>query len=542
MEVEPRIARAIVGALRERDRSGHEIWRWLGPVHGASTELTEANLYPTLYALEASGLIESHWREGETIRRAYRLAGGGLETALANAWGPIARRRSTADIGGEGGWNFDLPARGRSKDAPEASEPPEAAEEREAAEPPDPPRPAQVGESEPLATVRAPRTTVEEMAEKQIEGYVEALSAALAIDDLHRRDVCIEIGDHLHDSMAEYRSLGNEIDDAAACAVEQLGAPDELAAAIGRAQFSRKRLESGLRWGSAVATLALLASFAILLCALFLVTPFLFFAVHVAIGLAGVDAYLPNSTAVDEAQVLLPAAIAAFVAARRSITHVALRSRRAEPALRATWAAVGFVPLAVVALIVPISNDPVTIACTVAMPFCWVAGCLRPVRLSGDLVTPAGSIAVVAVLVAGLATPGLHLWAYHRDALPPAAPPALDLTGIRAVWTTKLDQPVWTVAVSGIPPGWSLPRIEVWRTVRAGFSIGPDQAETAPVYVVDAGLTLDFRNVPEAGDSWWVLLTATGPDGVRRTIYGDIRPGASQPHHASLVRWVLTGG
>src|SRR5674476_1436297 len=72
-----RITRAIVGALRERDLAGYAIWQWLGPVHGAQRGLSEANLYPTLYRLEAAGLLESSWCEGERTRRTYRITAAG---------------------------------------------------------------------------------------------------------------------------------------------------------------------------------------------------------------------------------------------------------------------------------------------------------------------------------------------------------------------------------------------------------------------------------------------------------------------------------
>lgn len=67
--IKTRIDPAIVGALRGRDLSGFEIWRWLGCEEGTFGLLSEADLYPTLYRLEAEGLLRSDWREDERTGR-----------------------------------------------------------------------------------------------------------------------------------------------------------------------------------------------------------------------------------------------------------------------------------------------------------------------------------------------------------------------------------------------------------------------------------------------------------------------------------------
>jgi DNA-binding PadR family transcriptional regulator len=84
--IESRINRAIVGALRGRDLSGFEIWRWLGSDGGTFALLSKPALYPTLYRLEAERLLQSDWHEGERTRRTYRLTATALELAEENCW------------------------------------------------------------------------------------------------------------------------------------------------------------------------------------------------------------------------------------------------------------------------------------------------------------------------------------------------------------------------------------------------------------------------------------------------------------------------
>ena len=84
--------RAIVDALRGQELSGFEIWRWLGSAQGIPNRLTEAHLYPTLYRLEAEGLLQSDWRAGERTRRKYRPTARALERADEPDWSPAGSR------------------------------------------------------------------------------------------------------------------------------------------------------------------------------------------------------------------------------------------------------------------------------------------------------------------------------------------------------------------------------------------------------------------------------------------------------------------
>ena len=86
------IDRAIIEALRGQELSGFEIWRWLGSAQGIPSRLTEAHLYPTLYRLEAEGLLQSDWHAGERTRRKYRPTARALERADEPDWSPAGSR------------------------------------------------------------------------------------------------------------------------------------------------------------------------------------------------------------------------------------------------------------------------------------------------------------------------------------------------------------------------------------------------------------------------------------------------------------------
>lgn len=81
----------ILALLDERQRHGYEISQLIEErSHGTITFHT-ASLYPTLYRLEAKGLIEGRWveRAGQRRRRYYRLTRAGRKA--------LVKQRSTWD-------------------------------------------------------------------------------------------------------------------------------------------------------------------------------------------------------------------------------------------------------------------------------------------------------------------------------------------------------------------------------------------------------------------------------------------------------------
>jgi transcriptional regulator len=81
----------ILALVEDRPRHGYEISRLIEERSGGAISFHTASLYPTLYRLEASGVIEGRWVEqaGQRRRRYYRLTRAGRQA--------LARQRSTWD-------------------------------------------------------------------------------------------------------------------------------------------------------------------------------------------------------------------------------------------------------------------------------------------------------------------------------------------------------------------------------------------------------------------------------------------------------------
>ena len=69
----------ILALLEERERHGYDIGKQIEERSEALIKFHITSLYPTLYRLEAKGLIEGRWVEkaGQRRRRYYRLTGQG---------------------------------------------------------------------------------------------------------------------------------------------------------------------------------------------------------------------------------------------------------------------------------------------------------------------------------------------------------------------------------------------------------------------------------------------------------------------------------
>lgn len=79
---------AILQLVSERERYGYEIIASIRDRTGGVVQLAEGNLYPALRALEAEGLVTSHWKEvepGVPPRKYYRITARGREHRAALA-------------------------------------------------------------------------------------------------------------------------------------------------------------------------------------------------------------------------------------------------------------------------------------------------------------------------------------------------------------------------------------------------------------------------------------------------------------------------
>ena len=511
--MEDRIARAVVGALRERDLSGHEVWRWLGPRHGARTELTEATLYPILYRLEAERVILGAWREGERTRRVYRLAGMGIDMVESHGWRPMARRTDPDPI---------LTA---SAADPAATAGTEALMPDESDESGEPGAPA-------AASYVAPAT------ERQ---YLDRLEACLRLSEMHTSEVRDEIRGHLQDCIEELVETGMDPAAAATEATTRIGSPEILAEGINGAQLTRPRLMRGLG-GAGVAAL-FGGSLGIAGAALaILMTPLVARLLAVIVSVAGIHLYAPETPEWWAEQLFLTMAVGAFIAARRSLPFVAAYTRRSESVIRPIWALAGAIPLSIIALLMPATVDPLTIIALFALPVGFVAGTWRSQGHGDDLVSRKG-IAWSAVLLACLLlTPGGRIWVFDPAAGPTAAAPAAaDSASAHIDWdNSSLGEGAWRVRIVGVDAAtWHDARVEFWPARRNGLSLVPDSSATQPRLTAVSDQVVDLNAVWSLSSDWWVTLTAAGPDGTRRTLATDAQYGASDPRLKNLLERIL---
>ena len=81
----------VLALLEDRERHGYDIGKQIEERSDSAISFHITSLYPTLYRLEARGLIEARWVEkaGQRRRRYYRLTPGGR--------GTLVRQRATWD-------------------------------------------------------------------------------------------------------------------------------------------------------------------------------------------------------------------------------------------------------------------------------------------------------------------------------------------------------------------------------------------------------------------------------------------------------------
>ena len=85
----------ILALLEERDRHGYDIGKQIDERSDGTISFHVTSLYPTLYRLEAKGLIDGRWVEkaGQRRRRYYRLttAGRGVLVRQRSIWQTFAK-------------------------------------------------------------------------------------------------------------------------------------------------------------------------------------------------------------------------------------------------------------------------------------------------------------------------------------------------------------------------------------------------------------------------------------------------------------------
>lgn len=516
-----RITRAVVGSLRGRDLTGFEIWQWLGPVHGATGQLTEATLYPTLYRLEAARLIEGRWSEDERTRRKYRITATGHREAAAQGWAEVAfrRRRGGPQPAGDGN--------GEGGDGNEGGE--GSGEWSWPADPAGAPGAAQLQVEDPAGSPEAIAAAA----------YIRQLDAALNLSVVYRTDVRDEIDDHLADSAARFNSPGTEGVDSMDQAIASLGPADELARAIDSAQLTDARLNRGLSWGSAVGMLTSLVGLAL---AWTILIFFTLIAMPAIVGISasfGVHLYAPITPEWHAEEFGLAGWVGAFVGARRSMPHLALQSRRSESAVWRIWSVAGAVPLTVAAVLVPASLDPLSTIVLLGIPVAWVLGTLRPAPLYGATIANRGAALGAAIMLVMLLFPGGRVWAYDPAAGPAAGPPTTRAETARVTWTGDQTTATWRVTIElGPTAGWHDARLELWPAVHSFVGIGPDPSAKSPAIAVD-GEVVNLSRLSQSVPDWWAAVTAIGPDGQRHTVEADIQYGHPTHVQTNVAGWLI---
>jgi DNA-binding PadR family transcriptional regulator len=537
--MDERITRAIIGALREQDRSGHELWKWLGPIHGTHEELTEASLYPILYRLEAEHMIRGEGREIQPTRRAYRMAARGLEMAARHGWPVVAHRREPDPI----------LTPGIEKSMAHA--------QTTVAETTMPPPEVTGTDADAATTTRSDATGTDAVtgarpdfigndadadakAQAIVRDYASKVDAGLRLSWPHRNSIRIEIGDHLQDCADELAARGLDPVAAATEAVARLGPPQILAEAATAAQFTWPRLLQGIRTGGYVAIvsggLGLAAGASVLLLA-----PFIARTVATVGGAFGLHFYVPETVEWQDQQKVAAAWVGAFIAARRSTPRVAILSRRAEGDIRLAWAMAGALPLLLIVLVAPIALDSLTAVGLVGVPAAFIVGAWRSQGPGDDSASRRGVAQAALLLALFLLLPGFRAWVFDPATVPPANPPAAFSQTMSFYWHDNLQgTATWHVSVSGLDSAiWPDARIEFWPTVRQGATIAPDPRATKPSLSMSPGDGVDLATLPNPTPDWWVTLTATGADGQRRTLLADVHAGARSTGLDTLVGWVL---
>jgi hypothetical protein len=500
---------AIVAALHGQDLSGAELWRWLAADHSTPRLLTEADLYPTLYRLEAEGLLRSDWQEGERTRRTYRLTPLGKEQAAGSGLPQGAATATTHVFSPDpdsGTW-FVPP---RAEPAPE------------------PQKSAGTAQVASSISVGA--------AEGAISAFSAELDGLLDLPRVERERICQEIGDHIRDSVAAAASGDPEATrNAAAEAVGRLGGASGLAARIQQAEQTPARLRRARRGAVGILVSEMLV-WAIVSGVVLVVTPGIAdFIVGIG-GLAGLHLVVLEPGEWFSSQIALTLCIGAFATGRISLGYLARASRHRDETVRRRWAGAGAAVLLLTALLIPFYQDPISVLLMLAIPAAFVLGTMRTRQSNDPTFSVKGVAAAAAVMLIACYMPGVRLFAYDTNATPDTSGAP---TEAGAVTWTQQPNGGFTYTVTPAQPG--VVAIEIWPASKHWLTIGPDASASArnaaPVGGTAAATTVDFSHVPAAGQ-WWVAAVRADPGSPRTAIDAKVQTGASGGW-GNLLGWLI---
>jgi len=526
MVADDRVDRAIVGALRGQDLSGFEIWRWLGSEEGILGQLTEAHLYPTLYRLEAEGLLQSEWQEGERTRRKYRLTSRALERADDRNWPPLA-------FHGDRSVPVAADRAGRRPTSPD----PEAGSwflppmRVEPTAPPVTPDTDRDDEGLPPA-VRPDRTA--------LAAYADDLGGRLDLPQTEVNRVRQEIADHLLDSCDALEQRGYASEAAAAEAMGRLGSPREQALLIEGAQQTENRLKRGIRRG----VLEIVAEMVLWLVLSVVVFALASGVADMVVGLGrlgGLHLAVLRSAEWTTNQMAVMLCVGAFAAGRISLGRLTRISRHGDATLRRGWALGGAAALLAVVLVLPGFEDALTVVTLLVVPVAFVAGTLRPQHMNESAYSLRAAAAVVLLVAAVTLLPCGRMFAYDPNATP-GAPLAqgrdpVELTVTQPTEGTYHYELPESAGIIVVPPGTTgIVSVELWPASTNGPFIVVDPSATGPTLKNAQGV--NFAKLPPYRQ-WWVVAVTTGPNGERKALAVAIQTGASSSP-SSALGWLLS--
>ena len=516
-----RIDPAIVGALRGRDLSGFEIWRWLGSDQGTIGLLTEADLYPTLYRLEAAGLLRSDWREGERTRRIYKLRAAAqqadersrptlLHASTHDRTDSVTASRTASPDPETGSWYF-----------PPGPDPVAAPEPSQKQGPP-------VAQA-PLSTFAGAAESADAGPNAAINRYADELGAALDLPRIECDRVRQEIADHLTDSVRLLEQEGMDEATAVPEAARRLGDLPALAARIARSQQSRERRDRAIER----ALIELVGEMAIWLAAsvaAFVVGPGLADVATSLCRAAGLHVVVLTSAPWATNQMAAMMCVGAFAAGRLSLGHLARIGRHGDASVRKPWGIGGAAAVLAFALLMPGSPDALVVLTMLAVPLAFVAGTFRPKHQNEAAYTWRGIATAVLLVAVVTLLPGGRLFAYDPGGTPGA--PLAQGAGNAGLTIFQYDDGTFWYEPAGTT---TFVHVELWPATTEGLFVVVDRSAKAPT--VSDATVVDLAKLPPGGQ-WWVAAVVVGPDGQRTTRAVVIQTGSS-PELSNALAWLI---
>jgi hypothetical protein len=398
--------------------------------------------------------------------------------------------------------------------------------------------------------------------EDQISAYLDRMGAELALPAADVAEVRAELADHLQDSIASLEAEGLDREGAIREALGRLGPAAELGRQIRSAHQSTRRLLAGVGGGVFAAGGGFVLGYlgggmlAFLLALAF---------AAITTALTSIGIQLPDLAAgdhtgntVNSLLLAIAGAIAAGAATRYAVRTSASLSRHTPRSVAVFWAVAGALAFGWWALFG--MRGPQSwpgIAAELCIPVAAIAGALvrieRPMPHVGRWAVIVAALSVVVISLGLVASSGLSVSGsgsqeaesipmpdLHLDAVAPMAPAAWlpedggfgggygsesASSGTRLWVDVGSDLPA--PAIATVLANWRDMRFEAWHAPAGDGpgSIGIDPHYTNPIEVQPAvlhGSSLEavfhFERLRDAR-SWWVVLTAVGPDGHRYRLH-----------------------